>query len=171
MSGENAHSKELEISYDGEGDTLWMGNGRPGSIGFDITHGVLIPFFDTDGVDPNSRIPIGLLLFDAAELLAPHLPIEAIAHAGPVTYLDKLDLKISYDAAADTLWMGNSRPADISCPIVEDAIILYFQANSEAESRQGIKIPSGVMVYDAVKHIEPAILAELAELAAIGGTE
>ena len=112
------------------------------------------------------------MLSPAAKLLAPHLPIEAISHAGPVTYLDKLDLKISYDAAADTLWMGNSRPADISCPIVEDVIILYFQADSEDESRQGVKIPSGVMVYNAVKHIEPAILAELAELAATtGGTD
>ena len=155
----------LEIEYEGESDTLWIGNGRPGSIGFDITHGILIPFFDTDGVDPNSRIPIGLMLSPAAGLLAPHLPIQSIANAEPVSRPDKLDLKIRYNADNDTLWMGNGMPTPISEAIVEGAVVLYFYEEG------GWRIPSGVTVYNAVKHIEPAILAELAELAAAGATE
>ena len=170
MSDESGNAN-LEIEYEGESDTLWIGNGRPGSIGFDITYGILIPFFDTDGVDPNSRIPIGLMLSPAAGLLAPHLPIESIANAEPVSYLDKLELTIRYDAANDTLWMGNGEPADTSIPIVENAVVLYFDADSKKYSKKGIKRPTGVMVYDAVKHIESAILAELAELAATGTTE
>ena len=163
--------ENLEIQYECESDTLWIGNGRPGSIGFDITHGVLIPFFDTDGIDPNSRIPIGLMLSPAAGLLAPHLPIEAIASAEPVSCPDRLDLEIRYNSSDDALWMGNGRPADTSIPIVEEAVILYFEAGSERRSKKGIKAPTGVMVYDAVKHIEPAILADIAELAAAGTAE
>lgn len=163
---ENSH---LEIEYEGESDTLWIGNGRPGSIGFDITHGILIPFFDTDGIDPNSRIPIGVMLSPAAGLLSPHLPIEAIANAEPVSHLDRLDLEIRYDAATDTLWMGNGMPTPISTAIVDGVIVLYFYEEDDW------RIPSGVSIYNAVKHIEPAILADLTELAresvAAGATE
>lgn len=161
----------LEVQYEGESDTLWIGNGKPGSIGFDITHGILIPFFDTDGVDPNSRVPIGLMLSHAARLLAPHLPIEAIADAAPVTYLDRLDIKIKYDSGDDVLWMGNGKQTGSAAPIVENTVVLYFEDGSEKRSNRGIKTPAGVMVYNAVKLIEPAILAELAELAAAGGTD
>ncbi len=61
----------LEISYEDEGDTLWLGNGRPGSAGFDITFGVLIAFFDS-----GDRTPVGVMLDHAAELLGPHLHVE-----------------------------------------------------------------------------------------------
>ena len=168
---ESSWKTTLEIEYESESDTLWLGNGRPGSIGFDITRGVLIPFFDTDGVNPNSRIPIGLMLSPAAKLLAPHLPIEAIAHAAPVTYLDRLDIEIKYDSGDDVLWMGNGKQTGSTAPIVENTVVLYFEDGSEKRSKRGIQTPAGVMVYNAVKHIEPAILAELAELAAAGGTD
>lgn len=163
----------LVVQYEGESDTLWIGNGRPGSIGFDITHNVLISFFDTGAADPNSRIPIGLMLSPAAALLSPHLPIAAIAGTGSVTPCpDKPGLEIRYDAANDTLWMGNGKPADTSIPIVENAAVLYFDAGSEKLSERSIKTPSGVMFYDAVKRLEPAIMADIEELAAaVGRTE
>ena len=161
----------LEIQYECESDTLWMGNGKPGSIGFDITHGILIPFFDTDGVDPNTRVPIGLMLSPAARLLATHLPIKAIADTEPVKYLDRLDIEIKYDTSDDILWMGNGKQTGSAIPIVENTVVLYFEEGSERLSEKGIKTPAGVMVYNAVKHIEPAILAELAELAAAGAAE
>ena len=159
MSSEDGYSKKLEISYDGEGDTLWINNGGLAPIGHDITRNVLIPFFDYD------YTPTSLLLFDAAELLALHLPIETIANASPSSRRDAIDLHIRYDSANDTLWMGNGKPTLISAPIVEGAVVLYFY------EEDGWRIPSGVAIYNAVKHIEPAILAELAELAAAGGTE
>lgn len=159
MSSEDAYSKKLEISYDGEGDTLWINNGGLAPIGHDITHNVLIPFFDYD------YTPTSLLLFDAAELLAPHLPIEAIANASPPSHRDPIDLQIRYDPSEDTLWMGNGKPTPISAPIVEGSVVLYFY------EEDGWRIPSGVTIYNAVKHIEPAILAELVELAAAGATE
>ena len=159
MNGSNTHPKNLEISYDGEGDTLWINNGGLAPSGHDIVRNVLIPFFDYDGT------PSSLLLFDAAELLASHLPIEAIANAGPSANRDAMDLEISYDAGEDTLWMGNGKPAPKSAAIVDSAVVLYFY------EEDGWQIPSGVTIYNAVKHIEPAILAELAELAAAGGTD
>ena len=63
----------LEISYEDESDTLWLGNGRPGSAGFDIAYGVLIAFFDS-----ADRTPIGVMLDSAAELLHPHLPLDRV---------------------------------------------------------------------------------------------
>lgn len=159
MSGEDAHSRKLEISYDGEGDTLWINNGGLAPIGHDITHNVLIPFFDYD------YTPTSLLLFDAAELLAPHLPIEAIADASPSSHPDSINLQIRYDSVEDTLWMGNGMPTPISTAIVDGAVVLYFY------EEDGWRIPSGVTIYNAVKRIEPAILSELAELAATGATE
>ena len=61
----------LEISYEDESDTLWLGNGKPGSLGSDISYGVLIAFFDS-----GDRTPIGIMLDGAAELLRPHLPLD-----------------------------------------------------------------------------------------------
>ena len=61
----------LEISYEDESDTLWLGNGRSGSVGFDISHGTFIAFFDSD-----DRTPVGVMLDDAAALLRPHIPWE-----------------------------------------------------------------------------------------------
>ena len=62
--------QSLEISYDDESDILWLGNGRPGSAGFDIAYGILIAFFDS-----SDGAPVGVMLEDAAELLRPHLPL------------------------------------------------------------------------------------------------
>ena len=167
---DDSKKEPLKVSYEGESDTLWIGNGKPGSIGFDITHGILIPFFNTDGVDPNSRVPIGLMLSPAAGLLAPHLPIKAIADTEAVPYLDRLDIEIKYDPTGDALWMGNGKQTDSSVPIVENTVVLYFEKGSEKHSKKGIKTPAGVMVYNAVKHIKAAILADQAELAAAGTT-
>ena len=67
--------------------------------------------------------------------------------------------------------MGNSRPAETYCTLIDGAVEIWFQAGSESVLNSCGKIPSGVMVYKAVKHIEAAILADLAELAAAGSTE
>ena len=63
----------LEISYEDESDTLWLGNGNPGSVGHDICYGTMIAFFDS-----GDRTPIGLMVDDAAELLRHHLPLEEV---------------------------------------------------------------------------------------------
>jgi hypothetical protein len=165
MSGNSAAEKMPEFDYESESDTLTIWGGGPaGGGGFDITRGVLIVFFDYD-----HATPVGLMLCGAAKLLGPHLPIKSIANAEPASYRDKIDLKIDYAAANDTLWMSNSRPADVAYPIIDDAVIVYFEAGSENITEEDGKIPSGVMVYDAVKRIEPAILTDLAELATAKG--
>ena len=156
-----------DFDYESESDTLTIWDGGPaGGGGFDIANNVLIIFFGWD-----HSTPVGLMLSPAAGLLAPHLPIECIANAEPSEYRDNLDLKIEYNAADDTLWMGNSKPAQMSYPILEGAVEVYFQAGSNNVLEKDGKIPSGVMVYNAVKHIEPAIMLDLAELAASGSLE
>ena len=155
-----------EFDYESESDTLTIWGGGVAGSGFDITYGILILFLDYD-----HATPVGLTLSPAAGLLAPHLPIKAIADTEPVPYRDDLDLKVKYDPEKDTLWMGNSRPAETCRTLIDGAVEIWFQAGSESVVESDGKIPSGVMVYNAVKHIEPAILAELAELAAAGGTD
>ena len=68
MTGKNSDLRRLEIDYDDENDTLWIGNGRPAPRGFDIVENSIIVFFEEDGVTPS-----GIMLFDALELLGPHL--------------------------------------------------------------------------------------------------
>ena len=156
-----------EFNYETESDTLSIWDrASAGGGGFDITYGVLIVFFDYD-----HSTPVGLTLTDAAGLLGPYLPIECIANVEPVQYHDRLDLKIEYNAANDTLWLGNSRPAQVAYPMLDGAVEVYFQAGSENVLNPDGKIPSGVMIYDAAKRIESAVLADMAELAAAGGTE
>lgn len=155
-----------EFDYESESDTLTIWGGGQAGSGFDITHGILILFLDYD-----HATPVGLILSPAAKILTPHLPIKSIANVEPASYQDYLDLKVKYDSKRDTLWMGNSRPAETCCTLIDGAVEIWFQAGSESVLNSDGKIPSGVMVYDAVKHIEPAILADLAELAATGGTE
>ena len=68
---EGLEQQFLEISYEDESDTLWLGNGKPGSTGHDICYGVFIAFFDS-----TDRTPIGVMMDSAAELLRSHLPLE-----------------------------------------------------------------------------------------------
>ena len=68
---EGSDGQWLEISYEDESDTLWLGNGNPGSAGHDICYGTMIAFFDS-----GDRTPIGLMMDDAARLLRLHLPLE-----------------------------------------------------------------------------------------------
>ena len=70
---EGSDGQLLEISYEDESDTLWLGNGKPGSTGHDICYGTMIAFFDS-----GDRTPIGLMIDDAAELLRHHLPLEEV---------------------------------------------------------------------------------------------
>lgn len=55
-----------EIKYDGESDTLWIGNGRASPNGMDLFDGCVV-FFDTE------RRVSGVMLEDAGELLLPLL--------------------------------------------------------------------------------------------------
>ena len=155
-----------EFDYESESDTLTIWGGGQAGSGFDITRGIFILFLDYD-----HATPVGLTLSPAAKLLAPYLPIKSIANIKPALYRDDLDLKVKYDCEKDTLWMGNSRTAEIRSTLIDGAVEIWFQAGSDSVLDSDGKIPSGVMVYDAVKHIEPAIVAELAELAAAGGTD
>jgi hypothetical protein len=68
MTGKSPDLRKLEIDYDEENDTLWIGNGRPTPRGFDIVENSIIVFFEEDGVTPS-----GVMLFDTLELLGPHL--------------------------------------------------------------------------------------------------
>ncbi len=62
----NTGNPKLRIEYDGETDTLWLGNGRPTPNGEDISDAVVV-FFDDDD-RPNA-----VSIDHAAELLLPLL--------------------------------------------------------------------------------------------------
>lgn len=166
MTEFSGDAKFPEFDYESESDTLTIWGGGPAGSGFDITRGILILFLDYD-----HATPVGLTLSPAVKLLAPHLPIKSIANIEPASYRDNLDLRVKYDCEKDTLWMSNSRPAETYCTLMNGSVEIWFQAGSESVLESDGKIPSGVMVYNAIKHIEAAILADLAELAAAGGTE
>lgn len=156
-----------KFDYECESDTLtiWEG-GSAGGGGFDITRNLLVVFFDHD-----HSTPVGIVLSPAAGLLASHMPIQCIANTEPIGRGGDLDLQIKYNAADDSLWLGNSRPSQTAYPMLKGEVQVYFQAGSDSVLERAGKIPSGVMIHNAVKNIEPAILADLAELAASGATE
>ena len=154
---ENSNAAPMpDFDYESESDTLTIWGGGPAASGYDIIPGSLIIFFDHD-----HATPVGLLLTPAAKLLASRLPIKSIASTEPPPYPKSLDLKIEYDSAKDTLWLGNSKPAETACDLIKNAIEIWFQAGSENVQNQDGKIPSGVIIYNALKHLEPAIAAEL----------
>ena len=155
------------FNYETESDTLTIWDGGPaGGGGFDITHGVLIVFFDYD-----HATPVGLTLTDAIDILGLHMPIERLSNAEQPVNLEGVDLKIEYDAANDSLWLGSSRPAQIAYPLLDNTVDVYFQGGSESVLNPDGKIPSGVRIYDAAKRIESAVLADMAELAATATIE
>lgn len=71
----NTGNPKLRIDYDGETDTLWLGNGRPTPNGEDITDAVVV-FFDDDD-RPNA-----VSIDHAAELLLPLLTAVKEGKAG-----------------------------------------------------------------------------------------
>lgn len=71
----NTGNPKLQIDYDGETDTLWLGNGRPTPNGEDITDAVVV-FFDDDD-RPNA-----VSIDHAAELLLPLLTAVKEGQAG-----------------------------------------------------------------------------------------
>ena len=146
-----------EFDYESESDTLTIWGGGPAASGYDLIPGSLIIFLDHD-----HATPVGLLLTPAAKILAPRLPIKNIANIKPPQYPENLDWKIEYDSAKDTLWLGNSKPAETAHALIKNAVEIWFQAGSENIQNQDGKIPSGVMIYNAVKRLEPVISAELA---------
>ncbi len=164
-SFEGRISPDFDYEFESDTLTIWDG-GVAGGGGFDITRNILIVFFASD-----HSTPVGVTLSPAAGLLASHLPIECIADAESIENRDMLDLTIEYNAVDDTLWLGNSRPAQFSCPILRGTVEVHFQAGSNNVLEMGGNIPSGVMIHNAIKHIESAILNDLAELAAAGATE
>ena len=156
-----------EFSYETESDTLTIWDGGPaGGGGLDIVLGVLIVFFDY-----NHATPVGLTLTDAVDILGHCLPIKCIDNEEQTANLEKLDLKVEYIAANDSLWLGSSKPAQIAHPLLDRTVEVYFQAGSESILSPDGKIPSGVMIYDAAKRIESAILADMAEPAATAAME
>lgn len=161
MSENSNGARMPEFDYEGESDTLTIWGGGSAASGFDIIPGSLIVFFDYD-----CATPVGLLLTPAAKLLGSRLPIESIANIEPLHCLDRPGLKIEYDPANDTLWLGNSRPAETAGVLIKGAVEVWFQAGGENVQHENGKIPSGVMIYDAVKRLEPVILAELAGMVA-----
>ena len=154
---ENSNTAPMpEFDYESESDTLTIWGGGPAASGYDLIPGSLIIFLDHD-----HATPVGLLLTPAVKLLASRLPIKSIANIKPPPYPESLNLKIEYNPAKDTLWLGNSRPAETACDLIKNAVEIWFQAGSENVQNQDGKIPSGVIIYNALKHLEPAIAAEL----------
>ena len=100
---------DLKISYDVENDELWMSNDRQAPRGFDIVNNQVIVFFDNDGTTPTA-----VMVFDAAELLAPAMGIPFQA--------EELDDSIK-DASVDDV-------ADWKCRIVE-AINIQYQEEGD----------------------------------------
>ena len=157
MSENSSAAKMPNFDYESESDTLTIWSGGPAASGYDIIPGSLIIFFDYD-----HATPVGLLLTPAASLLASRLPIKSIANIKPPHYPESPGLEIEYDPAKDTLYLGNSKPAETACALIKDAEEIWFQAGRENIQNQDGKIPSGVMIYNALKHLEPVITAELA---------
>ncbi len=104
----------LKISYDVENDVLWMSNDNQAPRGFDIVKNQVIVFFGHDGTTPTA-----VMVFDAAELLAPAMGIpfqaaELEDSTGDNTIDDVADWKcqileamnIQYERESDTLQVG-----------------------------------------------------------------
>ena len=114
-------------------------------------------------MDDDHITPVGLMLCHAAGLLYQHLPIGGF---NPAPYPSRPDLEISYDAASDTLRMGNGRPQQLTLPIIENAVTVSFQRETGIPAELGGRIPSAVTIHQARRQIEAAIQSGLAELAA-----
>ena len=158
MSRKSAQPRRLLMEYEAESDTLWVGNGRPALIGHDLARDTAIVFLDDDHITP-----VGLMLGHAAGLLYQHLPIGGF---NPVPPQPRPDLAISYDAASDTLQMGNGRPQQLTLPIVEHAATVSFHLETGLPAAMGGRIPSGVTIHQARRRIEAAIQSGLSALAA-----
>lgn len=157
MSRKSAQPRRLLMEYEAESDTLWVGNGQPALIGHDLAGDAVIVFMDAD-----HSTPVGLMLCRAAGLLYQHLSIGGF---NPVPHPPRPDMEISYDAASDTLRMGNGRPQQLTIPIVENAATVSFQLETGRPADMGGRIPSGVTIHHARRRIEAAIQSGLSELA------
>ena len=59
--------EKLQIDYHQESDTLWLANGLPTPVGYDIAENVTV-FFSMDETQPNA-----VMIEHAAEILLPIL--------------------------------------------------------------------------------------------------
>lgn len=158
MSRKSAQQRRLHLEYEAESDTLWVGNGQPALIGHDLIGDTAIVFLDADHITP-----VGLMLCHAAGLLYQHLPIGGF---NPAPHPPRPDMEISYDAATDTLRIGNGRPQQLTIPIVENAATVSFHLETGLPADMGGRMPSGVTIRHARRRIEAAIQSGLSELAA-----
>lgn len=68
--------EKLQLDYHQESDTLWLGNGLPTPVGYDIAENVTV-FFDMDETQPNA-----VMIEHAAEILLPILQTALKAKEG-----------------------------------------------------------------------------------------
>ena len=91
----------IEVSHDGESDTLWVGNGGPVPNGMNLSPRCLV-FFDSWCESANT-----FTFDDAQEILLPVLLGEV---TGEVHYEGPEDAAaLTYDRATDTLRLWNGR--------------------------------------------------------------
>lgn len=137
---------KLQISYDVESDTLYIGNGLPGSNGQQVADR-LTAFFG-DGEDT-----VGITLEHAVELLAPCLN-ESVSERADVSRQATTgsDLEIFYFPQTDTLDLGNGLPAAEGYDIAENLI-----ANVDSEGHVVF-----VTLEHAVKVLAPYLGAYIA---------
>ena len=96
---------QLQISYDPESDTLYIGNGLLGNDGQPVADRLTAFFGDGDDI-------VEVTLENAVELLAPCLK-ESFAERADVSRqaTTGTDLEIHYFPQTDTLDLGNGLPA------------------------------------------------------------
>lgn len=150
--GESGQHQEIPrppsgIQYFAEDDLLSIWNGRPAPYGgYDLVDDVLIVFYEQAGV------PVGLELFDAAELLAP-----ALSPRLPVgRTLTPEGLHIAYQPADDVLWLGNGQPAGAATDIIPGTLTVFAHRNGAA--------PVKVKLRRAAQQLAPLLLGQPAKL-------
>ena len=105
---------ERELDHDGEADILWLGNGRPGGSGFDLSADCIV-FFENYPVSPS-----GFLRWGAKKVLLPLLRGEETYYASP----DDSEV-ITYDGKSGTLLMKNGRSDLIQRDIFDGCTVLF----------------------------------------------
>ena len=117
------------IRYFAEDDLLSIWNGRPAPYGgYDLVDDGLIVFYEAAGV------PVGLELFDAAELLAPALT-QRLPGGRQIT---PEGLHIEYRPADDALWLGNGQAAFNPTDIIPGTLTVF--ANRENTAPVQVKL-------------------------------
>ena len=131
------------IRYFAEDDLLSIWNGRPAPHGgYDLVDDVLIVFYEAAG------LPVGLELFDAAELLAPAL-MQRLSGGRRLT---PEGLHIEYRPSDDALWLGDGQPAFNPTDIIPGTLTVFANRENTA--------PVQVKLCRAAQQLGPLLLRQ-----------